>query len=237
MRQEIETLLVQGKTEVSDEFARKRHDYSKNQVPESAIKVSAIRSKASPEEISIEITRKSIHLLIALTPSLLALSRTFTIALLGTGILAYSIFEALRLQGIRIPLISWLTSRAARLRDNGNFVKGPVTLGLGALLSVLIFPPIQASIAIYILAFGDGFSSLVGKTFGRVTLPYTGGKSLEGSMTCFLTSFLSSYLVSSQLFASLGIALMATIVEAAPTKDWDNIVLPLAAGMMAVILL
>lgn len=234
MRQETGTLLLREKPKESEEADHKHHHDEKL---EPSIKTSSLRSRATPEEISIEVTRKSIHLLIALTPSLLAFSRTFTIALLAAGTLAYSIFEALRLRGIWIPLVSWLTSKAARLRDNGNFVTGPVTLGLGALFSVLIFPPMQASIAIYILAFGDGFSSLVGKAFGRITLPLTDGKSLEGSLTCFLTSFLSSYLVCGQLFASIGIALAATAVEAAPTKDWDNIILPLTAGVMAVILL
>lgn len=234
MRQETGTLLIQKKLKETAEVGHKpQHDEKLRP----SIKSSDVRARATPEEISIEITRKSIHLLIALTPSLLAFSNILTITLLATGIIAYSVFEALRLRGIRIPLVSWLTCKAARLRDNGNFVIGPVTLGLGALLSVIIFPPMYASIAIYILAFGDGFSSLVGKTFGRITIPFTGGKSLEGSLTCFLTSFLSTYLISGQFLASIGIALSATVVEAAPTKDWDNIILPLTTGIIAVILL
>lgn len=235
MRQESETLLPRETLKNSSKSVPEIHHEARYN--ESVMKTPGLRSKATPEEISIELTRKSIHLLIALTPSLLAFSRTLTLALLGSGTLAYAIFETLRLRGIHIPLISWLTSKAARIRDNGNFVTGPVTLGLGALLSVLLFPPLQASIAIYILAFGDGFSSLVGKTLGRITLPFTGGKSLEGSLTCFLMSFLSSYLVSNQLSASIGIALAATVVEAAPTKDWDNIILPIASGVVAVLLL
>ena len=40
------------------------------------------------------------------------------------------------------------------------------------------------------LAFGGGLSRLVGKAFGRVRLPFTGGKSLEGSLTCLFAVFL-----------------------------------------------
>ncbi|MDX9783165.1 MAG: SEC59/DGK1/VTE5 family protein [Spirochaetia bacterium] len=194
------------------------------------------RKKASRQEISIEFTRKSIHLLIAFIPLLLSLSKAFTVLLLAGGIMVYSVFETLRMRGYSIPLISALTARAARLRDDGRFVTGPVTLGLGALLTVLLFPREPASIAIYILAFADGLSSLVGKTIGRIRMPLTQGKSLEGSITCFICSLIPSYLISGRVGASLVIALVSTLVEAAPTKDWDNILLPLAAGATALML-
>jgi dolichol kinase len=194
------------------------------------------RKKATREEIAIEFTRKSIHLLIAFVPFLLSLSKPLTIALLLAGTAVYAIFEQLRMKGIKIPIVSMLTARATRLRDDGHFVTGPVTLGLGALISVMVFDPISASIAVYILAFGDGFSSLVGKTVGRISLPLTRGKSVEGSLTCFVFSLISAFLVSGQLRAALIIAAVSTLVEAAPTKDWDNILLPLSAGVTATLL-
>ncbi len=189
--------------------------------------------QASPEEIRIEFTRKAFHLLIALTPTLLFFSRPWTLALLIAGTGFYALVESLRLRGVRTPLISLITEKAARKRDDGHFVKGPVTLGLGAILSILLFSPEAASVAIYILAFGDGFSSLVGKTIGHIKLPFTKGKSLEGSITCFVASFLSSYLVSWLPAPSLVIAIFSTVIEALPTKDWDNIILPLSAGFVA----
>lgn len=205
-------------------------------LPRSCAKPSSEKKKASRQEISIELTRKSIHLLIAFVPPLLYLSKSLTVLLLAGGIVGYVIFESLRMRGFSIPVISVLTVRAARLRDNGRFVTGPVTLGLGALLTVLIFPIKSASIAIYILAFADGLSSLVGKTIGRIRLPFTQGKSLEGSITCFISSFLPAYLISGRAGASLIIASISTLVEAAPTKDWDNILLPLAAGAAAMVM-
>ncbi|MDP2791589.1 MAG: phosphatidate cytidylyltransferase [Rectinemataceae bacterium] len=194
------------------------------------------RKKATRQEVTIEFTRKSIHLLIAFVPYLSSLSRPMTIVLLAAGTVLYIVFETLRMRGIPIPLISRLTARAARLRDGDRFIMGPVTLGFGALLSLLVFKPLPASIAIYILAFGDSFSSLVGKTLGRIPMPYTRGKSVEGSLTCFTVSLISAYAMSRKLGASLVIAAVSTIVEAAPTKDWDNILLPLAAGLTATLL-
>lgn len=194
------------------------------------------RDNVARDEIVIELTRKSIHLLIAFTPLLLTVSRSLTLILLASGIAAFSAFETMRMRGVRIPLISALTEKAARKRDAGRFIKGPITLGLGALLSILLFAPAPASVAIYILAFGDGFSSLVGKLFGRIKLPFTRGKSVEGSLTCFVVSLLSTYAVSGKLGASAAVAAFATVIEAVPTKDWDNILLPLAAGFMATLL-
>jgi len=206
------------------------------QLPEICPAPAKQRKKATREEIRIEFTRKSIHLLIAFVPFLLSLSKTLAVSLLVAGTTAYAIFEWLRMRGINIPLVSMLTARATRLRDDGHFVTGPVTLGLGALLSVLFFDSISASIAVYILAFGDGFSSLVGKTVGRINLPFTRGKSVEGSLTCFIFSLITAYLMSGRLDAALVIAAVSTLVEAAPTKDWDNIILPLSAGLAASLL-
>jgi phytol kinase len=195
------------------------------------------KPQTTSEEVRIEILRKSIHLLIALVPTLAWINTPVTIALLAAGTLVYTACEALRMKGIRVPVVSRVTSLAARRRDTGKFVRGPITLGLGALLCLLIFPYEAASIAIYSLAFGDGLSSLVGKLFGRIRLPLTGGKSLEGSLTCFTAVFIASSLVSRNPIGSLGVAAVAMVTEAAPLKDFDNIILPLVAGAAALFFL
>ena len=184
------------------------------------------------DEIKTELIRKSIHILIAFTPVMAAYSRYFTVMLLMAGTLLYTGMESLRLQGVHIPLVSSLTCMAARSRDAGRFVLGPVTLGLGALLALLLYPSPAASIAIYALAFGDGIASLVGKIFGRIRPAFMMGKSLEGSFACFFMVFLVSYQVSHDYRLSFCAALSATLVEALPLEDYDNIVLPLAVGFI-----
>lgn len=195
------------------------------------------KPEISSEEVRIEVLRKSIHLLIALVPSLARFSLPGTILLLGCGIFVYATCEALRMRGFRVPLVSRVTALAARRRDTGKFVRGPITLALGAILSLLLFPAEAASIAIYTLAFGDGLSSLVGKLLGRIRLPLTGGKSLEGSLTCFFAVFIAAFLVSGKAPASLAVATVAMLTEAAPLKDFDNIVLPLVAGAASLLFL
>ena len=192
--------------------------------------------RAVSEEIRIEILRKGIHLFIAFVPGIASVSLGLAVGLLAGGILFYATCERLRMGGFSVPLISRVTALAARRRDGDGYVLGPITLGLGALLSLLLYPNPAASVAIYALAFGDGLSSLVGKTFGSLRIPFTGGKSVEGSMTCLIAVFAASYAVTSDAPRSAAIAAAATIIEAAPTKDLDNIILPVSVGAIAALL-
>jgi len=183
------------------------------------------------KEIRVEIVRKGLHFLIALVPSLaLAFGTVFTFVLLATGVLAYTLSEFARFYGHRVPLISRLTEIASRDRDKNHFVLGPVTLGLGAMLAIMLYPNPAAAIAVYALAFGDGTASLIGKAVGRIRIPKTGGKSLEGSLACLIAVIVPSYLVMGNLWQSLAISIFATFVEALPTKDFDNIFMPTAVG-------
>ncbi len=61
-------------------------------------------------ELRTELVRKTIHLLIALTPSLALLTGIgFTLAVLGAGTLLYAYAESLRLTGRQVAVISYIT--------------------------------------------------------------------------------------------------------------------------------
>ena len=182
--------------------------------------------------IQHEFIRKSIHCLIGLTPLLAVWNYSFTIVFIAAGIFAYVYFESMRLNGFTIPIISSLTAMAARPKDEGRFILAPVTLGFGALLVLVLFPPLIAAIAIFALAFGDGFASLIGKIFGRIRPHFLFGKSVEGSLACFLAVFIASWRVSQSLSVSLTAAITATIVEALPLGDFDNILVPLITAFV-----
>ncbi|MDR0375607.1 MAG: phosphatidate cytidylyltransferase [Treponema sp.] len=176
-----------------------------------------------------EILRKSLHFLIGFSPLLASIDRRLAIALLAFGVVLYTVMEILRLKGVPVPLVSFITEQAMRERERG-FVKGPATLGVGALAAILAFPLPIATIAIYALAFGDGFSSLAGRLFGRLRPRFLFGKSVEGSIICFAAVFFAAYLASRSMRMSLCAATAATIAEALPLKDWDNLAIPLATG-------
>ena len=205
--------------------------------PKSRLHHLNIRFQSPADELRIELTRKSLHLLILFCIPLLDISPMLPVFALIAGMLLYSISEILRHRGFDVPIISSITERAARRRDSNHFVWGPITLALGALFSLLIFDPIQAKVAILALGLGDSFSSLVGKSFGRIPMPFSGGKSVEGSVLCFAIVLLAVYLLTGRFMPSMIIALATTFAEFWPTKDWDNILIPLAAGIVASLVL
>jgi phytol kinase len=189
------------------------------------------------DEIRTEIIRKSLHFLIALVPSIAFYVGTeVTFGLLSLGVLFYSFAEFFRYQGFRIPIISRLTELASRERDKNTFVLGPVTLGLGAMISIMLYPNPAAAVAVYALAFGDGFASLIGKLAGSIRIPFTGGKSVEGSVACFLAVLLPSAILLDSVVLGFTVAMFATIIEAIPSKDFDNILMPTAVGAFVMML-
>ncbi len=196
---------------------------------------SLVRTRIDVSEIRTEILRKSLHMLIAFVPLLATIvGRGPSLALLAAGILLYTNAEVMRHRGKTIPVITRITRAATRSAENPNgIILGPITLGLGAMASLLLYPETAAAVAVYALAFGDGVSSLVGKALGRIRLPLLRGKSLEGSLACFVVVFGIAFRIIDSLFAAGLVALTATVLEAVPLKDMDNILMPVGAGFVA----
>lgn len=183
-----------------------------------------------------ELVRKALHMLIAFVPGIATVAGVMpTLALLALGVLVYAGAETSRIHGHSVYVISALTVLASRPRDKGHFVAGPVTLGVGAMLALLLYPAPAAFLAIYALAFGDGVASLVGRAFGRThILP---GTSLEGSLACLVAVFLAGLVLTGNPATALVVATVATVLEALPTDDMDNIILPVGVGMVATALI
>lgn len=184
-----------------------------------------------------ELVRKSLHLLIAMVPVLASVNLQATLALLAFGTLLYAFAESSRRHGSPILVISDLTVIASRDRDKAGFVLGPVTLGLGAMISLLLYPEPSASIAIYALAFGDGLAALVGRVVGGPRIPFLQGKTFSGSLSCFGAVFVMAYHVSGRPVESLIIGAVAMVLEGVPTGNFDNIIIPFGVGMIATKLL
>ncbi len=193
------------------------------------------RFSISPD-VEIELIRKSIHISVAFVPFVVGIIGVApTLSLLAFGTVFYAYAETLRLAGRPVYIVSGLTMSASRTRDLGGFVLGPVTLGIGAMAALLLYPDPAARIAIFALAFGDGFASLVGRAFGTIRIP--GGKSLEGSLACFVAVLIPTYYITALPAHAVVIALVATFLEITPLKDVDNIVLPIGTGLVAYLML
>ena len=190
-----------------------------------------------PQAFGGEIIRKALHLLIAFVPLLAGVDLRATMVLLAGGTLFYVFAERLRIEGRTVLVISDLTIIASREQDRGRFVLGPVTLGVGAMLSLLLYPSTAAAIAIYALAFGDGFASLAGKLFRSPSIPFTRNKTLAGTAACFLAVLLGTWKLTGRLSISFAIAVAATMLELIPIRDFDNLILPVGTGFVATYIL
>lgn len=186
---------------------------------------------ASP--IGRELIRKMLHISIAFIALILNYSFALAFTILVLGATAYITSEILRYRGIAVPFITFLTTTAQRDRDVGHIVFGPLTLALGSMLAMLFFPTTVAQIGILALAFGDGIASLVGRAFGRYRPAFLNGKSIEGSLACFIATFFAIYFILKQsLILSLVVALITTIIEAFPLKNLDNIAIPIGVSFL-----
>jgi len=131
-------------------------------------------------------------------------------------------------------------------RQGENLLQGIAVYPLMVALLILLFPDrlILAAGAWAILAFGDGFSTLVGKQYPIVPLPWNPVKSL-GGMAAFVSfggvgAFLvmlwfdPAFSVSHLLFIAFASSLVAAFYETLPLPWDDNMVVSLsAAGMCA----
>ncbi|WP_066502602.1 DUF92 domain-containing protein [Abyssisolibacter fermentans] len=100
------------------------------------------------------------------------------------------------------------------------------------------------AIGILVMGYGDGFAAIVGKKFGNIKYFIFGNeKSIEGSFTVFILSFIVSALI---LFNYKGIdiihiaiivAFLATIIEAITPWGLDNLTVPISSSLIVYYLL
>ncbi|MBD2094488.1 phosphatidate cytidylyltransferase [Trichocoleus sp. FACHB-591] len=124
-----------------------------------------------------------------------------------------------------------------------EILRGPLYYGIAFILCTVLFwrnSPIGI-LALMLMCGGDGLADIVGRRLGKHKLPFSSHKSWAGSTAMFLGSFgfglgflmLFNHLGHFQLplnFASTtgavaAIAFVATLVEALPFSDIDNITL------------
>ncbi|MCK4478569.1 HAD-IB family phosphatase [Candidatus Bathyarchaeota archaeon] len=149
--------------------------------------------------------------------------------------LTYMAAELARVERKSIPLISSITLNAAAPSERYEFVLAPIFLALGIILSLILFPtPINyASIAI--VSLGDSTASIFGKIFGKTSIPFNKGKSLEGSVAGFAFAFFGAAFFLHPLQAFIG-AIVGTVVEPLPLPINDNLSTPLATGAILTLL-
>ncbi len=107
------------------------------------------------------------------------------------------------------------------------------------------YQPAIGLIAGSALCFGDGFSGMIGKKYGKIRPSFLKGKSIEGSIVFFLTSLIGSVLLflivgvqvnQSLLVITIISLLVATVTEVFSPGGYDNVIVPIITGFTAQLL-
>ncbi|HHT9132713.1 MAG TPA: diacylglycerol/polyprenol kinase family protein [Candidatus Tripitaka californicus] len=176
-----------------------------------------------------------VHVWAGAVPFLANIAFFTTINFLVLLVVLYTLSEVGRLNGRLVPLLGPVTTACIRKEERRGFITGPITMAIGVIMSLLLFPAQVALAVIWILAFADTAATLVGKTWKGRPLPYNRSKSVMGSLAFFLVAYLCSLLCLSPMSA-LPVALTASILESLPLKD-DNISTPLGSGAVLMFLM
>jgi len=110
-------------------------------------------------------------------------------------------------------------------------ISGATTLAVGFMAAVVLFPRSAAVAGLLYAGCGDAAAALVGRSLGRHRYPW--GKSLEGSLAFLAVVFLLAWTVPALGAASaLAVALALALLEAAPLRFDDNLLLPAAGAAL-----
>jgi dolichol kinase len=146
------------------------------------------------------------------------------------------------LKGINLRGLSDLT-------EEGHGI-GLVLYAISYSVLALFFGSDASIIAAGILpmAYGDSLAAIIGERFGRLRYRIFDTKSLEGSISMLMASFVSlvigftffnifySFSIPNYIFTAGVIAILVTVAEALSPKGFDNISIP-ATGAISFILL
>lgn len=145
--------------------------------------------------------------------------------------LLYIISEVARLRGINFPVLSTITWRAANKPELYEFTTAPIFFALGIVFSLILFPAPAGYASIAILTLGDGFANIFGRKFGGVRFSFNKGKNVEGSIFGFLFASVGAMLFVDPVKAFVGAA-VGMLVECLPLPISDNLAVPLASGLV-----
>jgi dolichol kinase len=184
-----------------------------------------------------EVRRKSIHFFGLVVPIgyYLMPEAIGRLVLLVLTILALAV-DVIRLHEPRVrTFFFYLFGKLVRDHERFNLL-GSTYLLLAALICSYAFDRPIAITSMAFLIIGDAAAAIVGRAMGRVRFF---GKSLEGSLACFISCLLVAWLYPGDPFTwrmMLGGALAATLFELFPIPLDDNMRISLSAGFAMTLL-
>jgi len=118
------------------------------------------------------------------------------------------------------------------LREKEGVITGTMALLISNAIVIAFFDKWVAIVSLLFMLFGDTAASVIGSKYGHVKM---GEKTLEGSLSFFITAVLLSLLLYKWVPIHLVIlligAVVGTIVEALPLKINDNLTVAIACAI------
>jgi len=183
-----------------------------------------------------EMIRKIVHIALSLTVFSLLIWNPQTIKILFLILtVIYILIDYLRLKIAPLGLLYKRLFGLMVRNEEASRLSGASYAFIGASVTILLFDPITAISAILILGMSDAMAAIIGRRFGATRM---GQKSLEGSFTFFLVTFLILYFYTGLIVPfSIGISFICTILELImPRRLNDNLVIPITAGLLITLL-
>jgi len=160
--------------------------------------------------------------------------------IIGTAACSFFIFEHAR---IRYPEYNAFFTKMAKpfLRAEEHLKESALLpFIIGVFLTILSFPKPVALASILVLSFSDPLAAIFGILFSKHKNKE--GKSIEGSLAFFISSFLCIFLFFyfyqpsvnyiNLLVVSFIFSIILTLVERLPSKLDDNLIIPVASGFI-----
>jgi phytol kinase len=189
--------------------------------------------KNSPRDISLvsffshELIRKFLHMSMVMIVPISYYQLYLAILAIAAASCLYIISEILRLHLGFIGIIGSVTRMATRHTKPQDIDFGPLTLSFGILLVLILFPRHIASTGIVALTIGDGLASLVGRTWGKHRPAFLFGKSIEGTLSCWVGCTIAFIILQISWPIAIALGLITAIIELLPLKSLDNLLIPL----------
>jgi len=135
----------------------------------------------------------------------------------------------LEMRGVKVPV--WHELLQAFERKEAFPAKGALNYVTGALLAVSFSQNFQFALAaIALLAFGDGFSTMVGKHYGKTKLHWNAKKTWKGSIAFFLAGGIFAFPFIGVVAFAYSLAL--AFIESFDLDVDDNLLIPVAALLL-----
>ena len=147
-------------------------------------------------------------------------------------LLGFLLFDILRLKNAELNerIFNYLSTII--LEKDRNQLSGSTYFLLSSFITILLFKREIAVVAILFMSLGDTVAAIIGNRFGKTAIF---GKTLEGSLGCFIFCFFVS-LFFFDIWVSLGGALTASLIEILPLRLDDNLLIPPVSGAVLTLL-